>query len=130
MSPVASFNFYVVLRPHVQGCGLLGTGPPTPYPAPAHSLQCGATSARGPPLTWLQHCPLGPRCQIRCGDTAELSLRMASCKSASSFPSVLIFFQGFFFFFFFFSLPAWHACICLISLRLALRLAFPGLDSQ
>lgn len=68
--------------------------------------------------------PRRPGCQIRCGDTAELSLRMVSCKSAISFPSVLIFFQGFF------SLLAWHAYICLISLDLALRFAFPGHDSK
>ena len=77
-----------------------------------------------PPLAWLQHGPHRPCCQIRCGDPAELSLRMISCKSAISFPSVLIFFHDFF------SLLAWHAYICLMSLNLALRLAFPGRDSR
>lgn len=54
------------------------------------------------------------RWQIRCGDTAELSLRMVSCKSAISLPSVLIFFHDFF------SLLAWHEYICLLSVNVCL----------
>lgn len=80
-----------------------------------------ATSASGLADLAAERAPLGPAARSGVEDTAELSLRMVSCKSALSFPSVLIFFHGFFP-----PLLVWHAYICLISLNLAPRLAgFP-----
>lgn len=106
------------LRPHLQSCRLGGT-----RISCTQLLVLSHICLRTPP-TWPGHSPHRLWCQIRCGDTAELSLRMVSCKSAISFPSVLMFFHGFF------SLLAWHAYFCLISLNLALRLPFPGPSIQ
>lgn len=118
MSPLVSFDFYIFFETpfaELQACRVRTLC--ILLPVPSHICL-------RPLRTWLRHSPHRPCCQLRCGDTAELSLRMVSCKSAISFPSVLIFFPGFF------SLLAWHAYICLISLNLALRVAFSGRGSK
>lgn len=56
-----------------------------------------ATSASGLADLAAEQAPLGPAARSGVEPLpAELSLRMVSCKSAISFPSVLIFFHGFF----------------------------------
>lgn len=85
-----------------QHCGFLHI-----FEEPLAELQAGhrdflhtahrATSASGLADLAAEQAPLGPAARSGVETLpAELSLRMVSCKSAISFPSVLIFFHGFF----------------------------------